>query len=213
MYRQIGIDCQDRSVAHPARVGETLFVAGELCNRPLEIRSGVVRAVNHSCEGHRQIMAFYLPGDVIGLPLAGEHRYTAEAASPVLCVRHPRTRHGNIGFSIRGDMNDFLSNIWQEEARFITRGLILGRVGMLARMSAFLMSIVPALQKSGGLLELPMSQNDIASYLGASAETVSRTLRQMREMRVIAMPQRRRLAILASEALESLAEGADPDDV
>lgn len=213
MNHQGGLAYRDTSIADLARAGETLFAEGDPCRRTIDIRSGVVRAVNHSCEGHRQIMAFFFPGDVIGLPLSNEHRYTAEAATSLLYSRHPVLPFGNASVQTISDPRGLLLHVWQEEKRFMTRGLILGRVGMLARMSAFLISVIPALHRSVGLFDLPMSQNDIASYLGTSPETVCRTLRQLREMQVIAMPRRGRLAIISSQALELLAEGVEPSAV
>ncbi len=92
----------------------------------------------------------------------------------------------------------------------MTRSLILGRVGILARMAAFLVSIAPKLKRMEQALEMPLSQAGIASYLGASHETVCRTLRKLREMQVIKMPQRGQLQILSEDRLKRFAEGADP---
>ncbi|NVE95999.1 Crp/Fnr family transcriptional regulator [Altererythrobacter lutimaris] len=191
----------------PGRDGETLIVQGDPCDQTLEITCGVGRAVRYSREGDRQIMAFFFPGDLVGLPLSSRHRYSFEAVSRLRFVRHSSGIF-RPGFPSLDLVPERLAQaIWREEKAFISRGLILGRVGVQARLAAFLIYLSQRLPAEHGLLEFAIPQGDIASYLGTSPETVCRTLRRLRDNRIIAMPRRDQLQILDQHSLDLIAEG------
>lgn len=207
MYQANGVLTDDRAIAMPARAGETLFIEGEACTSFLEIRHGVARAVDLTLGGERQVTAFFFPGEFLGLPLSRKHRYSAEAASDLLYVRHS-SLNWRSGMAQSGEAEDRLfSAVWQEERSFMDRGLFIGRVGALARMAAFLLSSLPKCTASAGTIEFPLWQIDIASYLATCPETVCRNLRQLREMKIIAMPRKDRLIVQDRARLAVLAEG------
>ena len=53
-------------------------------------------------------------------------------------------------------------------------------------------------------IELPMSRQDIADYLGLTIETVSRTLTQLENAATIAVPTSRRIVLRNRAALSRL---------
>jgi CRP-like cAMP-binding protein len=53
-------------------------------------------------------------------------------------------------------------------------------------------------------IELPMSRQDIADYLGLTIETVSRTLTQLESRAAIALPTSRRVVLRNRGALNRL---------
>jgi CRP-like cAMP-binding protein len=53
-------------------------------------------------------------------------------------------------------------------------------------------------------IELPMSRQDIADYLGLTIETVSRTLTQLENAAAIAVPTSRRIVLRNRAALSRL---------
>jgi CRP/FNR family transcriptional regulator len=55
-------------------------------------------------------------------------------------------------------------------------------------------------------LDLPMSRNDIADYLGLTVETVCRTLSTLRRDRVISVPNPHRIELLDRATLEEIGE-------
>ena len=70
-------------------------------------------------------------------------------------------------------------------------------------MAGFLLEM--AARKSGGSeVELPMSRQDIADYLGLTIETVSRTLTQLENSGAIAVPTSRRIVLRNRGALNRL---------
>ena len=58
---------------------EEIYGEGEPAEYVYQILSGAVRSYKLLSDGRRQIGAFYLPGDVIGLETGPSHRMTAEA--------------------------------------------------------------------------------------------------------------------------------------
>ncbi len=57
---------------------------------------------------------------------------------------------------------------------------------------------------SGNSLELPMSRQDIADYLGLTIETVSRTLTTLENAATIELPSSRRIVLRNRSALSRL---------
>ena len=82
--------------------------------------------------------------------------------------------------------------------------LILGRKTACERLAWFLMDMserIPAPDR----LDLPMSRQDIADFLGLTIETVSRTMTQLQDEGLIALRGRRWVILSQREALLSLA--------
>lgn len=195
-------------IGMPARAGEILFLEGETCEHVYELRRGIARGVGISSEGDRQIAAFFFTGDQIGIPVSDRYRFTAEAVTDLVYVRHSL-----------GCWHEALMDNWRENGRLLPsicaeqdpifrRGMILGRSGVLVRVCAFLISIVDRLPALGdGTLLLPLPQIDIADYLATSPESVCRVLRQLREMQAVAMPKRDRIMIIDRDAIARIASG------
>jgi CRP-like cAMP-binding protein len=57
---------------------------------------------------------------------------------------------------------------------------------------------------NNGALELPMSRQDIADYLGLTIETVSRTLTTLENAAAIELPTSRRIVLRNRSALKRL---------
>ena len=57
---------------------------------------------------------------------------------------------------------------------------------------------------AGQMIELPMSRQDIADFLGLTIETVSRTLTQLESNDTIELPSSRRIHLRNRSALQRL---------
>lgn len=196
-----------QAIAMPADPGETLFLEGDPSAHVYELRQGIARGVSIMADGERQISAFFFAGDQIGLPVSETYRFTAEAVTSVLYVRHSRLRwHEALIRSCRED-GRLLPSICAEQDPIFRRGIIIGRNSVLVRISAFLVSMIDRLPEVDGALLFPLPQTDVAAYLATSPESVCRGFRQLREMGVIAMPRRDRLVIRDRAWLETIASG------
>jgi CRP-like cAMP-binding protein len=88
--------------------------------------------------------------------------------------------------------------------------MLLGRQTAVERVSSFLLSLKDRMgTEEGGTLEVPMSRQDIADYLGLTIETVCRVLTKLRRSRAIGIPNIHQLVLNDVEALYALAEGGD----
>ena len=70
-------------------------------------------------------------------------------------------------------------------------------------MAGFLLEMADRVP-GGGAVELPMSRQDIADYLGLTIETVSRTLTQLEKTAAIELPTSRRIVLRNLSALNRL---------
>ena len=168
-----------------------------------QVISGAVRTYRMLEDGRRQIVAFYLPGDIFGVEAGEVHQSSAEAISEsqVLVVKRSsvlaRAEHHK----------DLAKQLWtltaQELQRVQQHSLVL-IMSAEERVVGFLFEM--ASRSSGGItaIELPMSRQDIADYLGLTIETVSRTFTQLVQSGVIALETSRRVHFRNRAALNRL---------
>jgi CRP/FNR family transcriptional regulator, anaerobic regulatory protein len=168
--------------------GKTIFSEGEPANSVFGLSQGVVRLYKLLPDGRRQILAFALPGDFLGMPLADRHNFSADAIGEISLCR----------FS-RDELTKFIQsspNIMQLMTEFATRELdmaqdqlqLLGNGSAEERVAMFLVSWRNRLARLSVFSEtvpLPMRRQDIADFLGLKLETVSRTLAKLEQKNVI----------------------------
>jgi len=191
-------------------MGATIFfdqnseIYGE--NEPADyvykVLSGTVRTYKVLNDGRRQVGAFYLPGDVFGLEIGDEHTFSAEAitGSSILVVK----RSTIIAQASRD--NSVARELWAATARELRRTqdhLLLLIKNAQERVAAFLLEMADR-SHSAGAIELPMSRQDIADYLGLTIETVSRTLTHFETAAAIELPRSRRIVLRNRSALHKL---------
>jgi CRP/FNR family transcriptional regulator, nitrogen fixation regulation protein len=78
--------------------------------------------------------------------------------------------------------------------------LVLGCMNAKERVATFLLQMAGRMF-GGNELELPMSRQDIADYLGLTTETVSRTITQLENDAAIRLPSSRRIELHDRAAL------------
>ncbi len=175
-------------------------------NEPAEylykVVSGSVRTYKVLNDGRRQIGAFYLPGDVFGLEIGNEHTFSAEAIadSRILVFK----RGALVSLAERD--NDVARELWTMTAGELERVqdhiLLLIKTAQ-ERVAGFLLEMAKRGQANNEI-DLPMSRQDIADYLGLTIETVSRTLTQLENSAAIAVPSSRRILLRNRAALNWL---------
>jgi CRP/FNR family nitrogen fixation transcriptional regulator len=167
-----------------------------------QVVSGAVRTYRMLDDGRRQIVAFYLPGDIFGVEAGDVHQSSAEAVSEsqVLVVKRSsvlaRAEHQN-------ELSKQLWTLTAQELQRVQQHSLVLIMSAEERVVGFLLEM--ASRSSGGMaIELPMSRQDIADYLGLSIETVSRTLTQLVQSGVIALETSRRVHFRNRAALNRL---------
>ena len=164
------------------------------------VRQGAVRTYKLLSDGRRQIGGFHLPGDVFGFEAGPAHYFTAEAISDSEVIVVKRSTVSALAERDR----DVAREMWQSTACELERArshlLLLGRKNALERVATFLLEMFE--RASGGeAVDLPMSRQDIADYLGLTIETVSRTLTQLQSRAAIELPTCRRHILLRKPAM------------
>jgi len=166
-----------------------------------KVVAGTVRSLRLLSDGRRQITSFFLPGDIFGVEFGGERGAGAEAVSDTVVIQVRRS-------AILGDPDQSI-RLWRRSVGELQRSqdhaLTLGRRSASERLASFLIDLAERLDATDEL-ELPMSRQDIADYLGLTIETVSRTLTQLQGQRLIALTNCRKVRFLDREALEDLCQ-------
>lgn len=179
-----------------------IYGEGESAEFIYKVISGAVRVYKVLDDGRRQINGFYLPGDIVGIEASSEHNFSAEAViksrllvvkrTPVLALATRQSEIANELWSITARELDHVQNLM----------ITLGRKNALERVVAFLLEM--ARRVHSFTIELPMSRQDIADYLGLTIETVSRTFTQLENEQAIELPASRRVVLRNRNLLSQL---------
>ena len=184
------------------RRNEEIYGEGEPADYLYKVISGTVRTYKILTDGRRQIGAFYLPGDMFGLETGQDHAFSAEAIADanVLVIK----RSAVVALAHRD--NDVAHELWTLTARELQRmqaHLLLLIQTAQERVVGFLLEMAERV-RAGNEIELPMSRQDIADYLGLTIETVSRTFTQLTASAAIEVPTSRRIVLRNRAALARL---------
>jgi len=142
-------------------------------------------------DGGRQIIAFPIPGDCVGLRSmllrTSDHSFSALTDATVsrisaASMREVFTEYPRLGAAI----------LWatsRDEAMVVEHLVSIGRRSAVERMAHFFLELYDRLRlvglASGDQFSCPLSQAVLADALGLSAIHVNRVLRQLRERRLL----------------------------
>lgn len=167
-----------------------------------QVVSGAVRTYKVLADGRRQIASFYLPGDLFGIETGDTHAFSAEAIvnSKVLVIKRSRiaelaARDGNVS-------RQLFDAIGRELRRVQDHILLLIKTAQ-ERVAGFLLEMAKR-NPGHDEIDLPMSRQDIADYLGLTIETVSRTITSLEHSQLIALPSARTIILRNRAALGRL---------
>ena len=183
--------------------GRQLYAEGDDARSFYKVVSGVVRTCRFLCDGRRQIDAFHMEGDVFGFEAGADHQMSAEAVSDCTVIAY--RRRGLESMVLHDDRlgNWFFSHAMTNLALAREHSLLLGRGSATQKIAAFLQEIAKR-EGNGSTVDLPMSRQDIADYLGMTIETVSRTLSHLEREGTIGLPTARRVMLKDQRALRTL---------
>jgi CRP-like cAMP-binding protein len=179
-----------------------IFGEGEPAEYVYKVVKGAVRTCKILSDGRRQIGGFYLPGDIFGLEIGKEHPFSAEAVNGVTVLV---VRRGAIVSLAERDC-DAACELWSftgQELRRAQEHMLLLVKSAQQRVASFLLEMSKRLAATDAI-ELPMSRQDIADYLGLTIETVSRTMTHLVSEQAIGLPSSRRIVLRNAGALRRL---------
>ncbi len=141
-------------------------------------------------DGRRQVVGIAIPGDFLGLSFSARHAFTATALGDVEVCRYPR-----LGFETFVDRSKALlkrlhSTTGHELGLAQEHMMLLGRRSAEEKLACFLVTLRDRWAQIHGprlRIDLPMTRQDIADYLGLTVETVSRNLTKLARHKLIAI--------------------------
>lgn len=196
--------------------GDTLFHLGESEQALFVSRRGSFKSVAMNEVGDEQVIAFHLPGELIGLDALGSSRHRCQAVAlevSEVCELN-MAQLEQAARDVPGLQHSLLRLLGHMVEVDQDHLALLGRPQAIERMAMFLIGLLNRLQSLGlahEQLTLPMSRAEIASYLGLVIETVSRSFGRLQEGGLLKVSGRS-LKILDLPGLRQLAHctAADP---
>jgi CRP/FNR family transcriptional regulator len=174
---------------------ERLYRSGDALQSLYLVSAGALKTITLAEDGTEQVLAFHLPGEVVGVDALATGQHRCEAIALVPCTLHElpfatlliraaedaslqRSLCRAIGQSANRDQ-DHLSMLIRRQAS--------------GRIAQFLLGLRERSRRADTDLPLmlPMSREDIGRFLGLALETVSRTFTRLQDDGVIAVSARR----------------------
>jgi len=190
-----------------AASGQTIVVEGDPIEGWFRIASGAVRLSKSTPDGRRQVIDFLIAGESFGISSEEHYGYTVEAIARTTLVRHSRARL-EAAIEAQPELARRLFGIaCADLQRARQHLLLLGRKSADEKLASFLLGLAARLGTRDGV-QLPMSRQDMADYVGLTIETVSRTLTRLRRQGLIALRTPQQVVLLRPDRLRRIAEGS-----
>lgn len=193
----------------PLKRGDHLFSSGQQLDCIYVAREGAFKSVVYNQDGDGQVTGFHLPGEILGLDGLGTGVHTCDSIA--LTVANVCEIHLNdlerVASLLPSLQHQLLKIIGQSMNRDQKHVEILAKKNAQERVAIFLHQLAERyklLGRSEHRFMIPMSRDDIGSYLGLVIETVSRTFSKMQEDGLIAI-NGRDVQILKQDQLYKLA--------
>ena len=228
LAKKIGafVQLSDRELAHLARLeskrvrvarGRELVHEGQTGQVAYIIQAGWACSFKLLRDGGRQIIAFPVPGDCVGLRSmllrTSDHSFSALTDATVsridaVSMKEIFSEFPHLGAAI----------LWatsRDEAMVVEHLVSVGRRSALGRMAHFFLELYDRLHlvglASSDSFRCPLSQNVLADALGLSTIHVNRVLRELRERGLLTF-KGRNVTIQNASALKEIAGYENPDD-
>lgn len=192
----------------PLARGESLYRQGDTMTALYVARDGAFKTVVTAADGQVQILGFHLAGELFGFDGfgTGRHQCDAEALAPAQVCEVPIGKLEEYAVEVPGLRRQLIQLLGRRMNRDQAHLEILGRRQASERVALFLHGLSERYQALGGRpdrVDLPMSREDIGSFLGLAFETVSRALGRLQEQGLITV-EGRRVRLLDAAALRAL---------
>jgi CRP-like cAMP-binding protein len=202
------------------RANVRLMSEGDPLDNPRLVRSGWACRVRLLRDGRRQILNYYLPGDIMG--------FSSEPAPKALSSYMSLTRLMTV------DLGDMRSLVIERPSEFpdlvaacrrmkvneeyylLSQIMRIGRQKAYERVAHLLLEFHSRLKHTGlaerNSFQLPLTQEALADGLGLSAVHVNRTFKLLKRKGYVRI-ERTSVTLLEPEALIDLAGYREPDEV
>lgn len=180
---------------------EAIFYEGDPADHMYELTGGSVMLYKLLPDGRRQVVEILKRGDLFGVQCGKYYDCTAEALSDVeLRAINRKDVQGSLCLQ-RHVGNHLIAKM----ESLHDHAMLLGRKSAMERVASYLMRFVPGRgiadcpgpsgSKDEGLVELTMTRQEIADYLGLTIETVSRAISELKRRGVIRVEKQDRIVV------------------
>jgi len=187
--RDVFLDIFDQAPTRDLAPGEILINAGTTADQVFNIEDGMLMISRTGRDGRRQVLSFLFRDNFVGLTATDHYFFTVQA---VTATRVAVISRQTLTERLAGDSRierAFLHMIFRVVEDMLDTVYSLGQRTAVERLAVFLLYLrhwrklsgpvtaddAPALNR----VELPMSREDIADFLGLKKETVIRSLAQL----------------------------------
>jgi CRP/FNR family transcriptional regulator len=201
---------------HP---GEVIISAGEPATQVFNIVSGVLRVTRTGTDGRRQVLSFLFRDNFVGLTATDTYFFSVEAVTAAEVVCCPRRQLDERLASDPVAERAFVNMMFRVVEDILDTVFSLGQRTASERLAVFLLylrhwrrlteHLADDADPSLAEIAIPMNREDIADFLGLKKETVSRSLRELEERRLIRRLDAHRIRVDNLGALRQLAGISD----
>lgn len=202
-------DCPaDQRFYQRLQAGRHLYHEGDEAENVYEVERGMLRLVRVMENGRRQIVAFALPGDVVGFPEGDLHHTDCDAITDCVLVAHRRSvlERCNPNPELHRRLTRAaLHEICAMQDHF----MMLSSKSAAEKIASFVLTLAERMGEPGadGIhVDIPMRRVDIADFLGLTTETVCRTFTQFRKSGLILLETAQKAIVLDIGGLRACAE-------
>lgn len=191
--------------------GEMMLHDGEKSESVIIINEGSAKAFKYTADGREQILYVFAEGDFFGEQNLLSDRtatYSVEALSPVKVCTLSKAQFQKMLYSHPDIAVKIIAELGERMARLENAMQGMGVRNVDNRIGGILLEFAAKYgteMKDGLLIQLPLSREGIANYLGVARETVSRKLGQLENDGVIRSLNNKSILILNPKALEVIA--------
>lgn len=193
----------------PLQRTEHLYRHGDELRSLYVVKSGSFKSYTSTRDGAEQIVAFYLPGELMGFDALQHELHNCSV------VALETSSVCEIGFDRFEDLCDKLPSLQRQMRRLVGREvsseqnmlLLLGQKSAEERLATFLLNLATRFSERGFSareFNLSMPRQDIANYLGLAVETISRLFTSFQEEGLVEV-DRRRIRLADTDRLTEVA--------
>lgn len=213
--QDIFLDIFDGAPLRELLPGETVISAGERADQVFNLVSGVLRVCRTGTDGRRQVLSFLFPGNFVGLTATETYFFSVEAVTPARIACCPRRLLDERLAADRAAERAFLNMMLRVVEDILDSVYSLGQRTASERLAVFLLYLRHWRRLTDNLandsdprlaeIDIPMSREDIADFLGLKKETVSRSFKELETRRLLLRRGNHQVRVLDLAALRELA--------
>jgi len=169
------------------------------------LEEGVIMIERSSAAGRRQILGFSYPGDFIGLTHNDYFEYSVQSLTAAQVREFPISEFDRL----TDQCGELKTNVTRIGGSVFSHALdqvfALGQKKAHERVCYLLQEIRNrGVGPADDIVELPMTRQDMADYLGLTMETVSRAIRRLKNDGVIQIETHNSMRILDTDTVSTL---------